>query len=437
MKFGLPGIFWSPRRIWGELSKWEKGFSLVLLLIALTATLFWIEDLRAPREVESSQGGTLVEGVITDDLTDFKLGRLTKAGLTRFNEKGEIIGDLAERWEISEDQKIYTFYLKPQFTAEELLPILEKNQEDLGFTQLETPEENIIRISLRQPLGIFLAQTTLPLFPYGPYEVHKETPGEIILAARRGYHLQTPYLEQLIIKAFDDKDSLRKALERGEICSTPDLSEEIEGLEHAKILFPRYQSAILNLNTEILKDKELRKKILKGEKLDSKIKLTLVASEDLMDKASYFKKKLEGQGAEVDLQVQDPLTLRKEIIEKRAFDILVFGFELGPAEDLYPFWHSSQAKPGGTNFSGFEHPLLDKLLEGARLTLDKDERDKKIKEAKELIKEQNVEFPLGQTEILYQWQPQLQGVKLVKAVESADRFTTVSEWYIKTKKVKK
>jgi ABC-type oligopeptide transport system substrate-binding subunit len=31
--------------------------------------------------------------------------------------------------------------------------------------------------------------------------------------------------------------------------------------------------------------------------------------------------------------------------------------------DQFPWWHSSQAKPGGTNFAGIKDPQIDLLLE--------------------------------------------------------------------------
>ena len=43
--------------------------------------------------------------------SDTEVNRLLFEGLTKENEKGEIVAGLAQRWEISQDYKKITFYL--------------------------------------------------------------------------------------------------------------------------------------------------------------------------------------------------------------------------------------------------------------------------------------------------------------------------------------
>ena len=68
-------------------------------------------------------GGTLVEGVVgnlyainpvlcQNNPVDRDIASLVFTGLTRINERRETVPDLAERWEISSDSAVYTFYLR-------------------------------------------------------------------------------------------------------------------------------------------------------------------------------------------------------------------------------------------------------------------------------------------------------------------------------------
>src|SRR5512136_2693924 len=68
-------------------------------------------------------GGTYIEGLAGNPRAinplfadirsvDLDIGALVFNGLTRINERGEIVSDLAERWEVSADARTYTFYLR-------------------------------------------------------------------------------------------------------------------------------------------------------------------------------------------------------------------------------------------------------------------------------------------------------------------------------------
>jgi peptide/nickel transport system substrate-binding protein len=58
----------------------------------------------------------------------------------------------------------------------------------------------------------------------------------------------------------------------------------------------------------------------------------------------------------------------------------------GPDPDIYVFWHSSQAGPGGFNFSGMPpNAALDKDLETGRSTADYNGRRKAYVDAQKVI----------------------------------------------------
>lgn len=68
-------------------------------------------------------------------------------------------------------------------------------------------------------------------------------------------------------------------------------------------------------------------------------------------------------GAEVAVtRVARPDELAQRLAE-RAFDAVLVEQRFEVSWDQFPWWHSSQARPGGTNFSGIEDPQTDVLLE--------------------------------------------------------------------------
>lgn len=103
--------------------KW-KLVSLFLVLIICGSLLFWMGSIyfSLTRPVPK-EGGRYSEGIIGQPAyinpllsqtseADADLTQLIYSGLFNYNSKGEIVEDLAERYETSEDKKTYTVYLR-------------------------------------------------------------------------------------------------------------------------------------------------------------------------------------------------------------------------------------------------------------------------------------------------------------------------------------
>jgi len=63
-----------------------------------------------------------------------------------------------------------------------------------------------------------------------------------------------------------------------------------------------------------------------------------------------------------------------ENANKRNFDVMMIGWTSVVESDLYQIFHSSQIKDEADNFVSYENPKLDKCIEKARTTVDKDIR---------------------------------------------------------------
>src|SRR5690606_5044221 len=96
-------------------------------------------------------------------------------GLTKTDESGEIVGDLAEKWEASPGQKTWTFTLRDgvtfsngnPFTAEDAVAAFdyylddntatqEKNKISM-VTEVAAPDEKTVVVTLSEPIATFAA----------------------------------------------------------------------------------------------------------------------------------------------------------------------------------------------------------------------------------------------------------------------------------------
>jgi peptide/nickel transport system substrate-binding protein len=183
-------------------------------------------------------------------------------GLTRLDEQGNVIPDLAETINISDDGLTYDFRLRPGLqwhdgapvTAADVLYTVGVLQSDdfPGVSWLRTlwqavkvsapegPEGLAVRFTLEQPLAPFLDYTTMGLLPAhlwekvptaqmmssllntrpvgtGPFQLSQITATHADLVVNPTYHGPTPYLSGLTVRFYPDHQSLLPAFDRREI----------------------------------------------------------------------------------------------------------------------------------------------------------------------------------------------------------------------------
>ena len=79
-------------------------------------------------------------------------------------------------------------------------------------------------------------------------------------------------------------------------------------------------------------------------------------------------------GIDVQVRTVEWAAFIREFVNKGLFDAVILGWTISPDPDLYQVWHSSQAVPGGLNFTHFKDKSLDDLLDRGRRTADRQER---------------------------------------------------------------
>ncbi|MDX9893549.1 MAG: peptide ABC transporter substrate-binding protein [Patescibacteria group bacterium] len=296
------------------------GLSLLILacLISIGIIFYTNNFITIP-----TVGGEYTEGLVgapqyinpllsqTNDV-DADIARLVFAGLLRYDQNLQLVPDLASAWEISEDQKIYTFTLKPNLKWHDGQPL---TADDIIFTfssikdpdfkspllisfrgvEIKKVNDSTIQFILPEAFPSFLEVLTFGILPEhiwsdippinanltefnlkpigsGPWKfksLAKDKLGNIksyTLIPNPDYHGPKPYLKQLTFKFYPDFITASAALKNHSVDGISflpkDLKPEINGLKSVKLYslyLPQYTAMFFNQKqNENLKEKTLR-----------------------------------------------------------------------------------------------------------------------------------------------------------------------------------
>jgi peptide/nickel transport system substrate-binding protein len=168
---------------------------LVLVGVALLVALLVYVALNFTTEWVAGRGGTYVEGLAGTPQfinpllcqtyeADGDLCALVFNGLTRIDHHGQVVGDLAERWEVSPDGLSYTFYLRQGTRWHDGAPVTAADV-DFTISLLQDPnypgprdwgelwrtvtvaqiDAKAVRFDLDEPFAPFLDYTMVGLLP--------------------------------------------------------------------------------------------------------------------------------------------------------------------------------------------------------------------------------------------------------------------------------
>jgi len=139
-------------------------------------------------------------------------------------------------------------------------------------------------------------------------------------------------------------------------------------------------------------------------------------------------------GIQTFVEIIDSKKIVKENIRERNYSILLFGEILSGDPDPYAFWHSSQTQFPGLNLALFSDKEADKLIEEARVTDDKSKREESYKKFQDILAKKIPAIFLYTPTYTYAIEKNIKGVNVGPLLTPADRFNTISKWYIKTAK---
>ncbi|MBS3984425.1 MAG: hypothetical protein KGZ66_02330 [Selenomonadales bacterium] len=240
----------------------------------LGAQVEWVDATRtvainATLPVLPQVGGTITHGRIADATilnpilandvdSNFTLAR-TNVGVIRRDENGELINALADRWQWNAQTRTWRFWLRPGLVWHDGRPLTAR---DVKFTidailhpdytgrrrgdfvsvsNVTVVSDHIVDITLSTEDATFLGRMTMGLIPQhvfegtairdmaahsysqnpigaGPYRFVRWVRGQFIELARNpNWHLDGPFIERVVIRAYPDSNVLHAAWEAGDI----------------------------------------------------------------------------------------------------------------------------------------------------------------------------------------------------------------------------
>ncbi|MEK7080282.1 MAG: ABC transporter substrate-binding protein [Patescibacteria group bacterium] len=168
--------------------------------------------------------------------------------------------------------------------------------------------------------------------------------------------------------------------------------------------------------------------------LPLKFTLATINQPQLVEIANSLKNYWQKAGVAVNVKAVEISEL-KSIIKTRDYDAILYGEVLGSEPDLYPFWHSSQVNDPGLNLSGYQNKDADQLLKEARETLDIAVKRENYEKLQNIIIKDAPALFLYNPDYIYWVSQKINGINTTKIADPAKRFSNISEWFIKTKKI--
>lgn len=309
------------------LATWERVLLFVLAGIILLSVGFWIQIYYLKHsQLVPAPGGQYTEGMIgqpkyvnpilaqTNDV-DMDLASLVFSGLVVYDENQELVLDLAEKYEISEDKKEYTFTLKPNLFWQDGEPL---TTDDIIFTvhriqdpdfksplrstflkvEMEKINEHTVKFILNEPYASFLSRLNFGVLPMhiwetipsanallaeynlkpigsGPWQFNKlkkDKDGNISaysLKPNPHYYGPVPYLGKITFNFYPDFESMLTDLKTHKIDGISYIPKEekkrLDGNDYIAVYsleLPHSYSIFFNpAQNEILKEKYIREAI--------------------------------------------------------------------------------------------------------------------------------------------------------------------------------
>ncbi len=308
------------------LSIWEKRIVVFLFLIFVIGLVFLSRDIYFKNtKTAPTVGGSisfaevgepkLINPLFAKSSQDKDIVNLVFSGLFCWNEKRELVPDLAEKWEISEDKKTYTFHLSPTAVWHDGVPVI---ADDLMFTAslisdpnysgplrglfenviLEKVDDNTLKFVLQEPYAPFLNSLTFGILPShifsnipleemeenefnlspigtGPYRI-KETnltnrKKQIVLERNPEHLRRAPLISEITFKFYDDFEKALRAYNTGEATALADIPHnyveqtgQIKDLNTYKLISSSYMVLFFNLENKTFQDKSVREAVAAG-----------------------------------------------------------------------------------------------------------------------------------------------------------------------------
>jgi peptide/nickel transport system substrate-binding protein len=263
------------------LTRRDKLVVLALVGILAVTSVVAVATDRTDLPTDPAFGGTYVEGVAGAPLyfdpiiaatnVDADVSRLVFSGLTRFDQDGTIVADLASSFEVDPSGKIWTFTIRPDANWQDGAPVTADDVvytvgllQDRAYTgpfadafrgvTVVALGTKIVRFTLPDAYAPFAGSTTVPLLPAhllssvafadlarqpfntqpigtGPFKVSEVDSRQVTLVRSDDFYRTKParsraYLDKVVLRFYRDETEALAALARGEVDATGGLSPQ-------------------------------------------------------------------------------------------------------------------------------------------------------------------------------------------------------------------
>lgn len=272
-----------------EIRRFVFGWIVLVVILAIGVIMQGRQLSAYYQENIPAEGGIYVEGVVGEaqnfnpifatDLVDTSVSKLLFSSLLKYDEKNELVGDLAVHWEFNEKNLEYTVKLKEAFwsdgakiTSGDVVYTFESIQHPDTRSPLNLSWQGIKIKAVDEQTVSFILPNSFTPFPHslttgilpkhalggsankdlrshefnltptvssGPFQftqiVQEKNIRQVELTRNDKYHDIRPKLDQFIVRLFDDNDSLLKAFQDHEVTAVADLKNvDISLFDHKK-----------------------------------------------------------------------------------------------------------------------------------------------------------------------------------------------------------
>ncbi|MFA6548099.1 MAG: peptide ABC transporter substrate-binding protein [Candidatus Magasanikbacteria bacterium] len=165
-----------------------------------------------------------------------------------------------------------------------------------------------------------------------------------------------------------------------------------------------------------------------------RLTITTADTPEYVKTAQQIAKMWQAVGIQTNIVTVGSRQIVRDTLKDRTYQVLIYGEMIGADPDLYSFWHSSQSEYPGLNLAKFSDRDADKLLEDARTTLDSDLRAKLYQKFQDILAKDLPAIFLYSPTYIMAVSKDIHGIDLKNIVNPSDRFSTINDWYIKTKR---
>lgn len=409
------------RYIWRLITAFTTKFRLLLVFGALTGIVGFVAITKIfPLLLPGNTERIGLTGRIRPDDLPFEIVSLIGSGLTTLDETGTPRPALAERWQVSEDGKTWTFYLRDGvFWQDGKKVVAQDIKYPFSDVTVETPDERTIIFKLQNSFSPFAGVVSRPVFKRGLLGTGQWR------VVGRGLRLTGGFVESIslvneeknkkIFKFYPTEERAKLAFKLGSV-------DKLEGVFSLKpfdtwrnvgvseiVNTNQYVAVFLNTQDPILAEKGLRQALAYGvdksalgapralspispnswafnpqvkpytfdaerarelvgelpkEQRDT-LGVKLVTTAVLLDTAETIATDWNEIGVKTEVQVTSAIP--------GDFQALLAIFDIPRDPDQYSVWHSTQIE-SQSNITNLVNPRVDKLLEDGRTVLSQAER---------------------------------------------------------------